>query len=267
MAILTLGRKLGSGSQEIAQAVAKALSYDWVDKKRMFGAMKAAGDRWEGLGNIFDERLPGVIERNDSSFIGFIALIEYIVLQFSLKDNVTIAGRGSNFVLKDVPYALRIRVVAPLEQRIERVMRREDVSREIAEMLIKKADHEMARTVQYIYGKDWDDPAQYDAIVDTGAETMSQIVESLTKQLILKDALRTEEAKKQLALKAKAYEIRAGLLTNPKLPMPVLDMRIEGGGLVLRGVAMNTDVAERVEEVARRIARDTPLRIDIYSYR
>jgi cytidylate kinase len=267
MAILTLSRKLGSGSQEIGDGVAKALNYDYITKKRILSAMKTVGERWEALGTSFDERSPGVIERNDSSYIGFVALAEHIVLQFALRDNVTITGRGANFTLKGVPYALRIRVTAPLEQRIERVMKRNDVRREVAAIIIQKADFEISRSVRYIYGKDWDDPAIYDAIVDTGTETIEQIVANLSNQLIQRDSFRTEEAKKQLALKAKAAHVRAGILTNPKLNMPVLEVQVRGEGLVVRGVAKSTDIAERVEEVALRIARDTPVRIDIYSRR
>ncbi|MBP1748494.1 MAG: putative cytosolic protein, partial [Deltaproteobacteria bacterium] len=164
-------------------------------------------------------------------------------------------------------YAFRVRVTGPVEQRVERVMNREGISRDAAQMLVNKADHEMPRSIRYMYGKDWDDPAEYDAIVDTGVAKIDQIVDNLTKELIQRDGIRTKDMRKALVLRTKAYEIRAHLLTNPKLHMPILDLHPEGQELVLRGVANNTLIAERVEDIARSVAGNVPLRVNIHSRR
>lgn len=49
-------------------------------------------------------------------------------------------GRGGNFLLTDIPYAFRIRVVAPLDMRIDRIMEREQVDNDTARWLIDKTD-------------------------------------------------------------------------------------------------------------------------------
>ncbi|MBP1749329.1 MAG: cytidylate kinase [Deltaproteobacteria bacterium] len=268
MAILTLSRKLGSGSQEIGQAVAKALHYKYVDHFEIVDKMKAVGDKWGESGKIFDEEpLPKLLDRHDSSFVGYVALAQWIVLASAAKDKAVINSRGSNILLKGIPYAFRVRVTGPVEQRVERVMNREGIGRDIAQMLVNKADHEMARSIRYMYGKDWDDPAEYDAIVDTGVAAIDQIVDNLTKELAHRDGIRTKDMRKMLALRVKAYEIRAHILTNPKLYMSILDVRPEGWGIVLRGVADKAIVAERVEDMAQRLAGDIPLKIQIHSRR
>lgn len=267
MAILTLSRKLGSGSREIGQAVAKALRYNYVDKFEIVDQMKAVDEKWGKSAETFDGPLPKLLDRHDSSFAGYVALAQWIVLAYATKDKVVIISRGSNFLLKGIPYAFRVRVTAPVEQRVERIMNREGIPRDVAEMLVQKADKEFARSIRYMYGKDWDDPAEYDAIVDTGVVKIDQIVDNLTAELIRRDGIRTKDMRKVLALRTKAYEIRAHLLTNPKLYMPILDVRPEGQGLVLKGVADNTLLAERVEDVARRVAGNVPLKVDIYSRR
>jgi len=270
MAILTLSRKLGSGSEEIGQAVAKALRYACVDKREIVDQMKAVGKEWGESGKAFDDQpLPKLLDRHDSSYAGYVALAQWIILSSAAKDRVVIISRGSNFLLKGIPYAFRVRVTAPVEQRVERVMNREGISRDVAEMLVHKADHEMARSIRYMYGTDWNDPAGYDAIVDTGVATIDQIVYNLTKELVRRDGIRTKDMRKVLLLRAKAYEIRARLVTNPKLYMPILDVHPdeEHGGLVLRGVADHTLIAERVEDVARRVAGNVPLKVDIHSRR
>ena len=137
MAILTLSRKLGSGSQEIGQAVAKALHYKYVDHFEIVDQMKAVGEKWGESGKIFDEGpLPKLLDRHDSFFAGYVALAQWIVLSCATKGQVVINSRGSNFLLKGIPYAFRVRVTGPVEQRVERVMNREGVSRDVAQMLV-----------------------------------------------------------------------------------------------------------------------------------
>ena len=64
-----------------------------------------------------------------------------------LKDNVMIVGRGGNFLLREVPFSLNVRIVAPLEQRLEAIMKRENMSRSAAELFVKKVDKEVSRAV------------------------------------------------------------------------------------------------------------------------
>jgi len=267
MAILTLSRKVGSGSEEIGRSVAKALRYRYVDKVEIVQEMKTLGEQWEKSGEKFDEHYPGLWDRRGSSFIGYIALVQWIILDFAAKGDTVIISRGSNFLLKDIPYAFRVRVTAPAQQRTERIMNREGVRREVAELLVRKADEEMSRSIRYNYGKDWDDPAGYDAVVDTGTSTISQITDDLIKELALRDAIRTKDMRRALALRARAYEIRARILTNPKLSIPILDVHAQGQQLVVRGVVDNSNIADRVGDIARRVAGDIPLKIDIHSRR
>jgi cytidylate kinase len=267
MAILTLSRKVGSGTREIGMSVAKALKYEFVSIREIQSRMQAVGEQWEELGKTFDECYPKLLDRHDSSFAGYVALAQWIVLSCAVKNNVVIISRGSNFLLKGIPYAFRVRVTAPTEERVERVMTREGVRRDAAAMIIQKADYEMSRSISYIYGKDWNDPVEYDAVIDTCTTTISEIVDNLIEELIRRDDIRTKAMRRALVLRAKAYEIRACLLTNPKLFMPILDVHPQEEGLVLRGVADNTLIAERVEDVAQRVAGDIPIKVNIYSRR
>jgi hypothetical protein len=44
--------------------------------------------------------------------MGFMALVQSITLDHALKDNAVILSRGANYLLKDIPHILRIRVAA-----------------------------------------------------------------------------------------------------------------------------------------------------------
>ena len=172
MAILTIARKYGSGGREIGQAIAGQLNYDYIDRRRILDDMRAEGKQWEDRAKYFDENYPNLWERYDWSFRGFVALNQSYFLRYALKDKAVIMGRGGNFLLKGIPFVLGIRVIAPIEKRIEKVMEKEGVNSENAKWLIEKADHEIARAIYLIYGRDWDNPAEYEMVFNTGNPLM-----------------------------------------------------------------------------------------------
>ena len=64
----------------------------------------------------------------DWEYRGFIVLIETFIHEYALKDRGVIGGRGSNFLLEDIPHVLTVRMFAPLEVRIELGMLKNEMS-------------------------------------------------------------------------------------------------------------------------------------------
>jgi cytidylate kinase len=264
MAILTIARKYGSGGREIGQAIAEQLSYEYVDRKKILDDMRAAGKQWEERAKYFDENYPNIWERYDWSFRGFVALNQSYFLNYALKDKVIIMGRGGNFLLKGIPFVLRVRVIAPIEKRIEKVMEREGVNSENARWSIEKADHEMAGAIYLIYGGDWDNPAEYEMVFNTGIQTPDEIITTIKNALLEKEKFNTEKARKILQLRALAAKIKAELTTNPQYCISVLDVdpKEEGmieKGLIIRGIIHNQNDIKKVEETAKKLAGDIPV--------
>jgi hypothetical protein len=58
--------------------------------------------------------------------------------------------------------------------------------------------------------------------------------------------------------------VKAGIATDPGIFIPVLDVDHVGEGLVLRGVIHNPKEHKRVEDAARKIAGDVPIRCELH---
>ena len=56
---------------------------------------------------------------------------------YALKNKVVIMGRGGNFLLKGIPYALRIRVTAPIERGLRGITRRDSADEKQQNGLLK----------------------------------------------------------------------------------------------------------------------------------
>ena len=264
MAILTISRELGSGGREIGQAVAKVLNYTYIDKERLLGDMRASGKKWEEWGGDLDEHCPTVWEKYDWSFRGFTALLQSLILNYALNDRAVIMGRGGNFLLKDIPYALRIRVVAPIDKRIERIIKRESVDRDTAQWLIEKTDSERSCLIHLLYGKHWDAHTEYDMVYDTGDQTLDEIVNIVKDMLLEKEKFITEEARKLLQIRAIAAKIKAEILVDHGLFIPTLDVYPEGENLILRGVIHSPMEHKTIEDKAKKIGGDIPLKCELH---
>ncbi|OGP54594.1 MAG: hypothetical protein A2Y65_06375 [Deltaproteobacteria bacterium RBG_13_52_11] len=264
MAIITISREFGSSGKDIGQSLAESLGYEYIDRRKILADMKAIGKQWGKLGEEFDEHYPNVWERYDWSFRGFVALTQSIILNYGLKDKVVLMGRGGNFLFKDVPYALRIRISMPKEARIARLMKEEDFTRNTACWLIKKADKEMAHAVNLIYGKHWDDEAEYDMRFDLGVKKEQEIIRMIKKALVKKEKLNTEKAQKSLRIRAIAAKVKAGIATNRNFLIPTLDVKAAEESIVLHGIIHNAKEEEQIEKEAKKLAGDIPIEIDLH---
>ncbi len=261
-AILTVSREFGSGGREIGRAVARELGYEYIDRERILADIRQHGAKWEQWAGQLDEHCPTVWEKYDWSFRGFASLIQLHLLEHAKKGGVVIMGRGGNFLLKGVPHALRTRVTAPLEARIERVIKREGVDRETAKWLCEKTDHERACFLHALYGGRWDDPAQYDRVFATSGESVDREVASIIGDL--KARIVTPQGLQTLHLLAAAAKVKAGIATNPRLFIPVFDVLPEGEGLVLRGITHSPKEHGIIDQAAKDLAGDLQVRCDLH---
>jgi cytidylate kinase len=264
MAILAISREYGSGGRDIGRRVAVRLGYQYVDKERLFQDMDAEGSRWGHLARELDEVCPTFWERHDWQYRGYVARMETLILAHAAADNAVIIGRGGTILLKDVPHCLRVRLVAPLPVRTERVMVRESLSLEGAERLIVKVDGERACYVKANYGADWDMDGMYDLTLNTGNLTYDQVIDILLPGLEDKDRLATPEAKTRLQNLALAYRLKARVATDPRLLVPTLEVSLEDGTLVVSGIIHTPREEKLLKEIALEVCGHGVVRFDLH---
>lgn len=264
MAIVTISRESGAGGETIGRAVAGKLGYEYFDTKAIFHDLEEHGKQWARWGREMDEHCPTVWERFDRSFAGVVALVESHILQQALKDNVVIMGRGAYWLLKDVPYALRVRINGPIEERIRRVSEREDVNRETAERLIEFSDHERSCYVRTVYRRDISDSADYDLVLDLAELRLDEAVARVVDEIPARDKQATKEAREKLRRMAAAANVKAEVSTDFRVFVPTLEVFHDGTAIVVRGIAHSKEGLELVREVATRAAAPEEVRIELH---
>lgn len=263
MAILTTSRQLGTGNRKVRQAIVSWLGYQSIDKQKLLDEIRPLGRNWERWAEELDRSCPSIWEKYDWSFKGFGALVQSILLNYALKDNVCLTGRGANFLLENIPNAFRIRIVAPMDQRIEQIAEWKSVSQETAQWMAEKADRDSAGFILALYGKDINDPKCYDVVFDSGVKTVDEIALEVKEALLARDSLKTESSQKVLKMRSIAATIKATIFTEPRLYIPTLDVESSGTELVIRGIVHNPTQQRLIEEMVRKISGEVPIRYEL----
>jgi cytidylate kinase len=263
MAILTISREYGSDGREIGRQVAQRLNYTYVDKEQLFQDLDRVGVGWGRVARELDEVSPTLWERYDWQYKGYIAQVEAIILDYAASDKVVIVGRGGFFLLRQVPFCLKVRLVASLEVRLERIMAQEGLDQNSARKRLAREDQDRAGYVFANYETYWDDQGSYDLILNTGKLTEAQAVDILLAALAEKDESATSSARKQLADLALAARIKARVATDPRVTVPTLTVSLEAGTFVVSGVIHSPQELRLVQEMTREVAGPRPIHFEL----
>lgn len=264
MAILTISRSYGSGGREIGRMVAERLGYAYKDRVTLLTDLCATDSRWERFGGEYDEHKPTVWERFDWSFRGYAALLQRCILEAAAGDRVVIVGRGGAFLLTGVPTALHVRILAPLAERIERIMRREHADHDSVRRLIEGVDRERGGFIRAIYGRPWDDPTAYDQTYDTSLLDPAAIVADILPSLADRDGADHELAARIIGLRLAAARARAALFTDAHLQLPTLEVLLEGETIVVRGVLHKPEERRRIQDAVCAHTGGHTVRFDLH---
>jgi cytidylate kinase len=263
MAIVAITRQAGSGGEDIGKAIAEKLGYEYIGKNQLLKDMNKYGNKWTNWGKNLDEHCPTLWEHFDPSFAGFVSIMEDILLEYAMKDNVVIMGRGAYWLLRDIPHALRILIKAPIETRVKRISDREHVNMETAERLIEFSDHERECYIRTVYKRDWLNPDDYDMVFDTSQLSYEEIMDRIIKEIPKRDEKKTEESKRKLFQLALTAKVKAAIATDMRVFVPTLEVVSEEETIVIKGVVHNIKEHKIVEDIAREIAKDVKVRCEL----
>jgi len=90
------------------------------------------------------------------------------LLQLAGNGNVILIGRGGNMVTSKLPHVLHVRLVAPLEKRIQHCAETLHMTHDQAAKFCPAEDHARQRYFKKYFNTDIDNPLLYHVIINTG---------------------------------------------------------------------------------------------------
>lgn len=194
MAIVSIGRQLGSGGREIGKAIAERLAVPFYDKEILERAAEESGTDIKVLERVEEKGAKRLlIPVSEGLFAGGSVSADYsvdlndrlflaeskIIGEIAQSGSAVIVGRAADYVLRDNPDLFSVFIYADKDMRLDRIMQRHaDMSRKEATALIRKTDKKRAAYYSFYTGRRWGDMKNYDLCVDgkLGLEKIVQIV-------------------------------------------------------------------------------------------
>jgi cytidylate kinase len=252
MTIVAISRELGSGGNAIAAAVAKALNFEYVEREILLQAAQMHGVPEAKLADV-DERRLSLWERFDEEKRRYLILIEAAYYAFAEKGNVVTAGRGGPFFLRDVSHALKVRIMAPFEVRVRRIMEREKLDQRAAAARVRNYDREMSGRIDYLFGLDWTRPENYDLVINTGNDAWQFYTDLLASAARHPQYQPTPESRQRVRDLSLAAQVRAAIAKDPVTKNINVEVTAQAGRVALKGVVFSPAMMDAAAEVAKRV--------------
>ena len=112
--------------------------------------------------------------------------IEEVVHLLARLGKVVIIGRGGFQIARHMPGAIHLRLVAPMEYRVNAVMQYDNLSEEAAVKKIKETDEERTRFLKSHHNCDIRDPENFDAIWNVARFEVPEIVQTVAELVRLR---------------------------------------------------------------------------------
>jgi cytidylate kinase len=180
---IALSRESGANGSRLAQALGERLGwpvYDHELLERVAAEMGLHADLLEGL----DERRKGWLEERLEELTGssrvsqsaYTRRLLELLLALAAHGNCIIVGRGAAQMLP-LATTLRVRLVAPVQERVATVRERLGVSRAEAWQRVQETDAARTRFVQDCFLKDPADPRGYDLVLNAARFAVADCAE------------------------------------------------------------------------------------------
>lgn len=198
--VVTIGRQPGSGGKEVAEVLARELGIKVYDKALLQEAAQASGfdaslfekaDECEsnslfgGIfsihGSISEYLTGGSCIDNDKLF----EIQSETICNIAQSESCIIVGRCAEYVLRDHPAMLSVFLTADHADRVQRIMRGENLEHDAAVEFIERNDKKRRSYHDYYATTQWGDAAGYDVCINTSRLGVEGTVE-LIRQIIAK---------------------------------------------------------------------------------
>ncbi len=206
--VITINRELGSGGRTVGQKLAERLHVEFYDKALIktledryslsveeIEKLKGRSHTWlaelkralfasEGMAvtSNYILAVPGDKPVQPTTFDMFKAE-EEILKGLAEENSCVVAGRSGFYVFRNHPNHLRILIQASMPFRVERVMRKQNMTREQAIKTIEKIDKMRENYVKEYTKTSRYDTRNYDLVITADGKTEDQIVDIIMKYI------------------------------------------------------------------------------------
>jgi len=287
MTVITLARQVGSGGQTVATTLSQRLGLRVIGREELseeaskqglslpqsfvrFASEDTSGagmDHYLSYGELeFDLALRGgallTETHQDTGFLTEISAhsrdilltLQVLIYDLAAHDNVLFVGAGAQILLAEIPQVLRVKIIAPVATRIERMTSAYSLSMEEARATVLAGDQEQIDYNRVVFGEDWHNAELWDIVINSDMLSVDQIVDliaSLSRPAPEIASVSTHLSRAAAINRAMLETTSLGKTNAYAVPTP--------DGIVIRGEVPNDDVRRELIEIATSASGESPV--------
>lgn len=257
MPLIAMTREMGSLGKDVAALVSQKLGKQLIHHEIIDHVANKMRLRKSHVVRFLEGKA-GMLERmsTDKTSLSIYTADETFQLAQSGQVAV-IRGWGAAHLLRPVPHVVCVRVCAPFDLRVQRMMQRlNSDDRAFVENEIRLSEEAHGAITRRHFGLDWQDAGNYDIVLNTERLSIDECVDAIMKLLECPAFRETPASLEKFSNFALQAHVRAALRQDPKTTRMLVDVRADDGKVTLAGVlepGLETmhavDVASRVPGV------------------
>lgn len=238
MNIITISRGSLSATEKLSKKISEKLKCPVVTREDVIKAAEKYGIKETGLGDTtFIDKSPSIWDKLSDRKKQYLCCFQASLLDIALKGSFIYHGHLAQFLLKDIPFVLRVLLTAPLEFRVDTIMKEGGKTKEQAQSYINLIDERREKWSHFLYGVDWKDPANYDVVFNLkkmNLDIVSDLLVNLASSGEFQSGPESLKILKNLNLAAKA-NISLQQSTRTKGSDVEIEADADSGLLIVRG--------------------------------
>ena len=263
MSIITISRGSHSGGKAVAEQLGGRLGCPVLSREQVLAqAAKEYGISEKELADSLN--LPPPAWRQVlGKRLAYVKCVTAVLLDHARQGKLIYHSNVGHLLLAGIPRVLRVRVIADMEQRIKAAMAQTKMDREETIAYIQRVDRERSKWAKVLYGVDWEDPSQYDVILNLDRISVAGAGEAIVRMSELSDFKPDDASRKALEDASLACRVWAAMAKNPATRSATLDVKADGGEVVVSGNVGSAKAIELITHTARQVEGVKTLRCDV----
>jgi cytidylate kinase len=263
MAIITISRGSFAGGKAVAQRLSKQLGYDLLGREELLAqAAQEYGVSEREMAGALNES-PPFWQQVPGKRMTYVKCVTAVLVDHVRQGNLVYHGHVGHLLLGGLSHVLAVRVIADMETRIRSAMEQARLERDAAVAHIHRVDKERSRWARLLYGVDWQDPEQYDVVLNLGRMSAESACRTIARMTELADYMLTAESRKELEDLSLSSRVWAAMAKNPVTRSAGIQVVADGGQVVITGSVGSPQAVEAIPRLASAVEGIKNLRCEV----
>jgi len=253
MGIIAISRGSFSGGKAVAEQLGQRLGYPVLGREQVLHqAAEEYGVSEQELAHTLNQK-PAFWQQALGKRVAYVKCVTAALLDDAQQGNLIYHGNVGHLLFSGVSLVLRVRVIADMERRIKAAMEYTNTSREQAISHIHHVDKERSRWAQMLYAVNWDDPSQYDLIVNLEEISVATACDTIARLAESADFAPTAASRASLENLTLSCRVWAAMAKDPKTRRVHLEVTADNGNVVITGSVGSQAIIDAITRAAKQV--------------